>query len=183
MYRIVRTKEFEKSFKRVKHSGKLKKQAKESLREIIDILALGEKVPSIYKDHQLTGEFGDCRECHIKGDLLLVYQIRQSNDSVSSAKAFFASDTGLEITSWCYFKGCDAYRDYNDNDCNISDSDNTAPFEATDPPASSCVFNPSSGVAYEIDSTLTDEKLNIISRGYAAGENVIRILEAEFATQ
>ena len=115
--------------------------------------------------------------------LLLVYQIRQSNDSVSSAKAFFASDTGLEITSWCYFKGCDAYKDYNDNDCNISDSDNTAPFEATDPPASSCVFNPSSGVAYEIDSTLTDEKLNIISRGYAAGENVIRILEAEFATQ
>src|SRR3989338_4300716 len=75
--------------------------------------------------------------------LLLVYQIRQSNDSVSSAKAFFASDTGLEITSWCYFKGCDAYKDYNDNDCNISDLGDTAPFEATDPPASSCVFNPS----------------------------------------
>lgn len=28
-----------------------------------------------FKDHKLTGDFSYCRECHIKNDLLLIYQI------------------------------------------------------------------------------------------------------------
>ena len=78
MYKIIRTKDFEKSFKRVKGSGKLKKQAREKLVETIATLAKGERLTSEYKDHQLTGELSHYRECHIKGDLLLVYQIRRS---------------------------------------------------------------------------------------------------------
>jgi mRNA interferase YafQ len=77
MYSISRTKDFEKSYKRIKESGKLKLQAKERLEEAIDTLAQGKKLPSAYKDHQLRGELKDYRECHIKGDLLLVYQIRK----------------------------------------------------------------------------------------------------------
>ena len=77
MYLIARTKDFEKSFKRIKRSGKLKKQAKDNLTEAISILASGRKLPNEYKDHQLTGDLGRYRECHIKGNLLLVYQIQK----------------------------------------------------------------------------------------------------------
>jgi mRNA interferase YafQ len=77
MYFISRTKDFEKSYKKIKDSGKLKRQVRESLMEAIDMLARGEILPPGYKDHQLRGELKQYRECHIKGDLLLVYQIRK----------------------------------------------------------------------------------------------------------
>lgn len=77
MYLIARTKDFEKSYQRIKRSGKFKKQAKDALTEAIDILASGQKLPKKYEDHQLGGELRQYRECHIRGDLLLMYQIRK----------------------------------------------------------------------------------------------------------
>lgn len=77
MYLISRTKDFEKSYKRIKSSSKLKRRTKEDLEEAIDTLAQGKKLAAQYKDHQLRGELEAYRECHIKGDLLLVYQIRK----------------------------------------------------------------------------------------------------------
>ncbi len=77
MYFISRTKDFERSYRRIKDSGRLKRQIKESLAETIDILAQGKRLPPEYNDHQLRGELRHYRECHIKGDLLLVYQIRK----------------------------------------------------------------------------------------------------------
>jgi mRNA interferase YafQ len=41
----------------------------------IEVLANGEVLKSKYKDHQLVGNFVDCRECHIKPDLLLIYRV------------------------------------------------------------------------------------------------------------
>ena len=61
----------------MKHSGVFHEQTSESLREIITALASGEKLPAGCKDHQLKGELRNYRECHIKGDLLLVYQIQK----------------------------------------------------------------------------------------------------------
>lgn len=78
MYFVVRTKDFEKSYKRIKRSGKLKKQVKEKLEKAITILSLGKKLSDEYQDHQLTGELMAYRECHIKGDLLLVYKIHKN---------------------------------------------------------------------------------------------------------
>ena len=78
MYHVVRTKDFEKSYEKIKHSGKLKPQVEENLSEAISLLVNGKKLPSIYKDHQLRGEMQQYRECHIKGDLLLVYQIKKN---------------------------------------------------------------------------------------------------------
>jgi mRNA interferase YafQ len=77
MYHISRTKDFERSYKKIKKSGRLKRQVKENMEEAIDMLAQGKKLPVGYKDHQLRGELEPYRECHIKGDLLLVYQIRK----------------------------------------------------------------------------------------------------------
>lgn len=76
MYRIARTKDFERSYKKLRKSGLLKAQARENLETAIDTLARGEKLPAKYRDHRLSGELKQYRECHIKGDLLLVYQVR-----------------------------------------------------------------------------------------------------------
>ena len=74
MFLIKKTKSFEKSFKKVKNSG-AKRVIFKDLGFVIDLLASGKSLPSIYKDHKLSGELNNCRECHIKGDLLLIYQI------------------------------------------------------------------------------------------------------------
>ena len=46
------------------------------IKEAISILAINEgPMPPEWRDHELTGKFEGFRECHVKGDLLLVYQI------------------------------------------------------------------------------------------------------------
>ena len=50
------------------------------LEEVIEILANGETLPEKYNDHNLTGDYSDCRECHITPDWLLIYKI--SNDEL-----------------------------------------------------------------------------------------------------
>lgn len=53
---------------------------------ILDLLASGESLPQKYKDHQLTGNLHDFRECHIEPDWLLIYQIFE-NELILSATA------------------------------------------------------------------------------------------------
>lgn len=43
--------------------------------EVVIKLAHGETLASHYKDHKLTGDYKEFRECHIKPDLLLMYRI------------------------------------------------------------------------------------------------------------
>lgn len=78
MYFLKKTKPFEKSYKKMKKSG-VKPSVFKDLGFIIDTLICGKNLPTLYKDHKLNGEFSDFRECHIKGDLLLVYKIEKSN--------------------------------------------------------------------------------------------------------
>ncbi|OGJ05247.1 hypothetical protein A2456_03520 [Candidatus Nomurabacteria bacterium RIFOXYC2_FULL_36_19] len=72
MLRLFSTKQYKKSFKKLKHSGKFDET---ELNKIIDILCRGEKLHPIFKDHDLHGEYVGCRECHIRGDILLIYEI------------------------------------------------------------------------------------------------------------
>ncbi len=39
------------------------------------MLAFGKTLPAGYENHPLHGEYADCFECHIKGDLILIYKI------------------------------------------------------------------------------------------------------------
>jgi mRNA interferase YafQ len=73
MYQVFRSSQFEKSFQRIKHGG-LKKETVQKIEEIIDLLISGEKLLANYRDHQLKGNYKEFRECHIQGDLLLVYK-------------------------------------------------------------------------------------------------------------
>jgi mRNA interferase YafQ len=45
------------------------------LDEIVTKLANGEPLPEKNRDHALSGNFKGCRECHVKPDWLLIYQL------------------------------------------------------------------------------------------------------------
>lgn len=76
MYLIYRLKTFEKSFSKLKRSGASKKVL-DDIAFVIDMLARGETLDAIYCDHKLQGDYTGYRECYVRADLLLVYQIRE----------------------------------------------------------------------------------------------------------
>ncbi|MEK7219464.1 MAG: type II toxin-antitoxin system YafQ family toxin [Patescibacteria group bacterium] len=73
MYHKHYTKRFQKSFKKVIHSGKIRR---EEIEFVINILASGGKLTAKYQDHLLHGSFDGFHECHVKGDILLIYYIK-----------------------------------------------------------------------------------------------------------
>lgn len=82
MYNIVYTNRMKKDAKLMQKRGK----DMTKLVTILDLLASGKSLPPKYKDHQLTGNLHDFRECHIEPDWLLIYQIFE-NELILSATA------------------------------------------------------------------------------------------------
>jgi mRNA interferase YafQ len=70
-YEIVETS----LFKRTRKIAKKRGLDLSLLQEPVTLLAKGEPLPPEYRDHQLNGKLSAFRECHIKGDWLLVYRI------------------------------------------------------------------------------------------------------------
>jgi mRNA interferase YafQ len=73
MYHKHYTKRFQKSFKKVIRSGKIKK---EEVELVVNTLASGQKLAHKYQDHLLHGSLAGLRECHIRGNILLIYEIK-----------------------------------------------------------------------------------------------------------
>ena len=71
MYEIKFTNQFKKDLKLAKKQGK----NIDKLFTVIEKLANGETLEIKYRDHDLTGNYKGCRECHIEPDWLLVYEI------------------------------------------------------------------------------------------------------------
>ena len=71
MYEIKFTNQFKKDLKLAKKQGK----NIDKLFTVIQKLANGETLEIKYRDHDLTGNYKGCRECHIEPDWLLVYEI------------------------------------------------------------------------------------------------------------
>ena len=65
---------FKKDFKRIIKRG----YNIRLLEDVIEILASGQMLPEKYKDHNLTGNYSDFRECHITPDWLLIYKINNN---------------------------------------------------------------------------------------------------------
>ena len=70
-YEIKFTTQFKKDLKLAKKQGK----NTDKLFEVIEQLANGESLDPKYRDHDLTGNYRGCRECHIDPDWLLIYEI------------------------------------------------------------------------------------------------------------
>ncbi|MEQ3306793.1 type II toxin-antitoxin system YafQ family toxin [Fusobacterium varium] len=49
----------------------------ELLEEVVELLVNEIVLPEKYKDHKLTGNYKNFRECHIQNDWLLVYKIKK----------------------------------------------------------------------------------------------------------
>ena len=79
MRRIERTTQFKRNYKR-----EAKSQHRSSLENdfiaIVKALASDEPLAEKHRDHALTGEWKDHRDCHVKPDLVLIY--RKPNDDV-----------------------------------------------------------------------------------------------------
>lgn len=78
MRKLVRSKDFDRDFRKVDLSDELL----EVLSCLVNDLPLDPK----YKDHALTGNWTDYRECHIKPDLLLVYRKESRKESIDGSK-------------------------------------------------------------------------------------------------
>lgn len=70
-YEITHAKGFKKAFK------KLIPKDKELVLQILTRLANDEILEPKYNDHALQGRLKDCRDCHIKPNLVLIYQKRE----------------------------------------------------------------------------------------------------------
>jgi mRNA interferase YafQ len=71
MLEILYTNKMKRDAKLMKKRGK----NMDKLTAILSLLAKREKLPERNRDHQLTGDLKDFRECHIEPDWLLIYQI------------------------------------------------------------------------------------------------------------
>jgi mRNA interferase YafQ len=47
----------------------------EDLLEAVSVSARNERLPERYRDHALTGELSAYRECHIRPDWLIMYEL------------------------------------------------------------------------------------------------------------
>lgn len=70
-YTVRPTTKFQKDLKRIQRRG----YNISLLTDIIKKLANGEELPEKNCDHNLSGDYIGCRECHITPDWLLVYEI------------------------------------------------------------------------------------------------------------
>ena len=71
MYRFFLSNRYKKSLKRAKQFRNFDQVAVES---VVKILEHGGELDARYYDHELKGEYAGIRECHVKNDLLLLYQ-------------------------------------------------------------------------------------------------------------
>ena len=67
-YNVKFSHAFKKSYRKLAQREQL------LLFEVVDRLANDEVLEEKYHDHKLKGEFSEYRECHIKPNLLLLYQ-------------------------------------------------------------------------------------------------------------
>lgn len=70
-YTVKPTSKFQKDLKRIQKRG----YDMRLMTDIIKKLANGEILPSKNRDHNLSGNYSNCRECHIAPDWLLIYEV------------------------------------------------------------------------------------------------------------
>lgn len=74
MRKIKRSSAFKRDYKRVKATPKHSKDIDTLLAGILKLLIEDRPLQEKNRDHQLSGNWSGYRECHIKPDLLLIYQ-------------------------------------------------------------------------------------------------------------
>lgn len=85
----------------LEYSGKFLKDLKlakrrgldlSQLKNVTDMLQAGKKLPEQFRDHSLTGNYKDYRECHISSDWLLIYRKKETIRVISLYRTGTHSD-------------------------------------------------------------------------------------------
>lgn len=72
MYRVIPTNRFKKNLRQMARRG----YNLELIKEVIIKLKDGEELEAKHRDHALSGNYSDYRECHIQTDWLLIYRVQ-----------------------------------------------------------------------------------------------------------
>ena len=78
MRRIERTTAFRRDFKREK-KGQHRSDLDFLVSKLVSLLSSDMPLPDNLRDHGLSGDWQDHRECHLKPDLLLIYRKPSAN--------------------------------------------------------------------------------------------------------
>ena len=73
MRQIDFNKSFKKDYKRVSRS-RYADDLGEIFENILNLLSADDELPAKYRDHAMIGNWADHRNCHIRPDLVLIYQ-------------------------------------------------------------------------------------------------------------
>lgn len=73
MLKIKISSQFKKDLKKFKHN----QSAINELDKVLKILVQRKDLPEKYQNHSLSGNWSSTKECHVKPDFLLIYQINE----------------------------------------------------------------------------------------------------------
>ncbi len=73
MRTIQPTNAYRRDYRRVKTNPRYR-TLDEALAPVLQLLSDDMPLPVANRDHNLSGEYDDCRECHIRPDMLLIYR-------------------------------------------------------------------------------------------------------------
>ncbi len=74
MRTIERTSQFKRDCRRGESRGRHRTYLDASLVLIVEVLANDQSLEPRHHDHALSGEWKDHRDCHVRPDLVLIYQ-------------------------------------------------------------------------------------------------------------
>lgn len=73
MRTIRRTARFKKDYRR-EARGRHRSTLDADLVTVVSLLAVDASLPERNRDHTLSGNWADCRDCHLRPDLVLIYR-------------------------------------------------------------------------------------------------------------
>lgn len=93
MRTIERTSQFKRDYKR-EAKGPHRTTLERDFIDIVTTLANDQPLVEKHRDHSLTGEWKDHRDCHIKPDLVLIYR-KTNNDLLQLVRLGSHSELGM----------------------------------------------------------------------------------------
>ncbi len=93
MRTISRTRQFRRDYKQLQR-GRHARHIEQTLLTVLKLLVQDKVLPKRYVDHSMKGKFKDCRDCHLRGDLILIYR-KTGDDALELVR--IGSHASLEI--------------------------------------------------------------------------------------
>ena len=93
MRSVRRTAQFRRDFRRVKR-GAHGSHLDHTLFAALEHLVSDALLPARYADHPMKGRYADCRDCHLRPDLVLVYR-KQGSDALDLVRIGSHAQLGL----------------------------------------------------------------------------------------